>query len=134
MGLEEDIDMILGVRVTYPQEFPRQAQYEYKATFRTVVLTAANQYLELLSGPDPTRCHAIVTAVDGVVVLTDSQSRAQDNANSTTALPNPQGALIAQNQPTPIPEACNEIYVSAPLTGNNISRVSVISIHKVKAL
>lgn len=134
MSLHDELDMILGIRVTNPEEFPVQKEYEYKATFRTVVLNAGTQYAELLSGPDPTRCYAIVTAIDGPVVLTDSQSRAQDAANLTTGLPNVQGAIVPQNFPYPVPKACNEMYVSAPLTGVNISRVSVTSIHKVKSL
>jgi hypothetical protein len=106
--------------------------YFYRSTFRTVVLTAAQNWAELIGGPDPTRCETIVTAVDGAIVLCSSSAEAAQLDNNTTGLPSPRGAIIPQNVPVRIPDAMSDMWVAAPLTGINTSRVSVIIVRRTR--
>lgn len=108
----------------------RQKVDVYRITFRTVVLTAGSQAAELVSGPDPQRSSMTVIANDAAAVLTGSQADASQADNLVAALPNPRGSLIPQNQVVPVPGQ-SEVWVTCPLTGNNINRVSVTTTHKV---
>jgi hypothetical protein len=67
--------------------------------------------------------------LDAPFVLGD-KGQANDSANTTTALPNPNGAIIPVNVLVPIP-AQSEISVACPLSGVNINRISVITVHRV---
>jgi hypothetical protein len=108
----------------------RPAADMYRATFRTVVLTAGRQVASLIDGPDPCRISCSVLANDAPIVLAD-KSQITDSANVATGIPNPVGALIPQNVLVPIP-AQSEISIACPLTAANINRVTVITVHKVQ--
>jgi len=101
----------------------------YRATFRTIQLNAGMQFSELISGPDPQRCSVTILAIDAPVVLCD-KSQANTLPNLTTGLTNPAGSIIPVNFAVNIP-AQTEIWIACPLTGININRVSVITVHKV---
>jgi hypothetical protein len=112
---------------------PRQdqpPQQMYRATFRTVTLTAGMQTSPIVDGPDNARVSCTIIALDAPVVLGD-HNQAKDGANIVTGIPNPVGAIIPINVPMPIP-AQNEISIACPLAGNAINRVSVITVHKVQ--
>lgn len=108
----------------------RPAADMYRATFRTVVLTASKQVSSLIDGPDPCRVSCSVLANDAPVVLGD-KSQIGDGGNITTGIPNPVGGLIPQNVLVTIP-AQSEISIACPLTGINVNRVTVITVHKVQ--
>lgn len=109
-----------------PSQPPREM---YRATFRTIQLNATNQTLPVVDGPDDARVSCTIIAIDAPVVLGD-KNQARDAANVVTAIPNPVGAIIPINVPVPIP-AQTEISAASPLTGNNINRISVITVHRV---
>ena len=74
----------------------RPRRYHYNITFRTIVLTAGGvgQSIRPLCADDPSREYLLVQAFTNDVVLCESQSRAQDPANSVVGLPNPEGFLL----------------------------------------
>jgi hypothetical protein len=120
----------VDVRVTNTVQVEKQPVEVYRITFRTVVLTSANQAAELISGPDPQRASLTIIANDAAVVLSGSISDASQADNLTTAIPNPRGGLIPQGQVVPVPGQSG-VFASCPLAGNNVNRITVISTHKV---
>lgn len=101
----------------------------YRATFRTVTLTAANQSAPILDGPDNARVSCTIIAIDAPVILGD-HNQAKDGANTTVGLANPVGAIVPVNVAVPIP-AQTEISAACPLAGNSVNRISVITVHRV---
>lgn len=109
-----------------PEQKPREM---YRATFRTIQLNANNQSAPIVDGPDDARVSVTIIAIDAPVVLGD-KNQAKDGANTTTSIPNPVGAIIPINVAVPIP-AQTEVSAACPLTGVNINRISVITVHRV---
>jgi len=100
---------------------PRRALV--KTSTRTVVINAGNPYPVALAR-DESREFAIITAMDSVVVLSDSWAEVQDPANLVTLLPNPSGSLLAVGIAYPV-LGFNAMWFSAAVA-NYPARVSLI--------
>jgi len=82
------------VLVTNLPQMPGPNKKKRRAVLpRTIVLTAASPVKVLLS-QDTSRKIAWVIATGNPVVLCESQSQAEDPANSVATLPNPEGFLL----------------------------------------
>ena len=130
------IEEILGLRVTNFHEMPMPKRRQYRATFRTIVLSASKQIAPLLDGPDGSRCSVTIIANDAPAVLCD-KSQAQDVqsiVNSGAANAQPLGSLIPQNFPIGPIEFNTDMYVTCPLSGNSVNRIAVITTHEIKDL
>lgn len=100
---------------------PRRALV--KTSTRTVVISAANPYPVALA-QDESREFAIITALDSVVVLSDSWAEVQDPANLVTGLANPSGSLLAVGIAYPV-LGFNKMWFSTAATSYP-ARVSLI--------
>jgi hypothetical protein len=66
---------------------------EIRSSHRTVVLTAANPYVQI-TGYDPARCEIRMDIMDNPVVLCRSVSAASDLNNTTGTMTAPNGRLM----------------------------------------
>lgn len=102
----------VDVRVTNLPQMPAAKEKHRRAIQpRTIVLTAA-QPVKVLLAADASRKIAWVIASGNPVVLCESQSQAQDAANSVAALPNPEGCLLPTGQRWPI-DTTEQMWVTA---------------------
>lgn len=124
----EILNQVIPVHVTnQPRD---KTEYFCKSTHRTVILTATTPVLELVSGPDPARKEIIIVANDAPVVVGD-YSQATSPDNQVTGLPSPRGTLVPQNQPVAF-ESGSELYAACPLTGANVNRIGIITVHETR--
>lgn len=123
----------IPVHVTNAKEVAAAAptgKCHYDVTFRTIQLTAANP-VKPLCPLDLSRQYLQVQSFTNDVVLCESQSKAQDPANSATANPGfPEGYLLpkANTMPTRI-DTTDAIWVTA---GTLPAQISVTLINKVE--
>lgn len=72
---------------------PEKRPEEYRSAHRTIVLTAANPYQQIV-GYDPGRVMLRINVFDNPVVLSGDISQASDLANQSAALVAPNGRLL----------------------------------------
>jgi hypothetical protein len=96
----EQIIAPLEVKVTNPEDMKSApaARIRYRTTFRTVVMSASNNPVNIVDGPDPKLCYVLLEIKDATTILCESYAQANDAANFTAAQPNPVGMIIYAGQ------------------------------------
>jgi len=101
MTISPDELVPIPVRIVSGPELQSSFKKEHRdITFRTIVLSALNPVRPLFAA-DLSRQLVIVQAFSNPVVLCETQSKAQDPANSVAGLPNPEGYLLSSNNTAP---------------------------------
>lgn len=95
----EPIPVVVHNAADFPVAAPKQKKHK-DVTYRTIVLTAANPVRPIFVG-DLSRELVIIQAFGNDVVLCESQSKAEDAANSVATLPNPEGYLLSHSNTAP---------------------------------
>jgi hypothetical protein len=102
----------------------------YDVTLRTIRLTAANP-VQVLCAADLSREGILIQAFTNDIVICETQSKAQDPANSATANPGfPEGYLLAKANTTPTWLPMTDLaYVTA---GTFPAQVTIALVNKVE--
>ncbi len=113
-----DIDDVIGgipaikvhlVKSDLQEKRPR----EYRVTHKTVVLTATSPTYQLM-GVDPARKEVHIEVQENQAVLSSNTQQANDLANTTVGLANPNGRILnSAVGEYIIPGGANEIWFSA---------------------
>jgi hypothetical protein len=86
----------IPVRIVDRSDLAASARKVHRdVTYRTIVLSALNPVRPVFA-QDLSRMLVIVQAFGNDVVLCETQSKAEDPANSVAGLPNPEGYLLAK--------------------------------------
>lgn len=111
--LEEIEGVLLHVKVTNPEDIkPVKEEKGYCITNAfTKVLLQADQPADDILPEDPYREMVILTALDNPVVVHSSLASANNPAATAANLPDPGGAVIPLNQPTPVP-GTNHMWIT----------------------
>jgi hypothetical protein len=85
---------------------------EYRQSHRTYNISANNP--AYVAGYDPNRTEMRISVITGPVVLCDSLSAANDSANNTGTLANPNGRVLPQGNAEYILIGPGPVYFAAP--------------------
>lgn len=101
----------INVRVIKDENAGEKRPKELRSSHRTVVLTAANPWVQI-AGYDPARVCVYMNVYDNAIVLSGSVSEASDLANTTGTLLAPNGRLMQIGNDYVI-HGNDELFVSA---------------------
>ena len=104
-----DVRIVAGTENLGTDKRPK----EYRASHRTIVLTAANP-AQNIAGYDPARYCIHINVMDNPVVLSNSTSAANDASNISGTLTTPNGRILGVSNGSEYPlETQDELWVSA---------------------
>lgn len=89
----------------------KERRIEFRASEKTIVLTAANP-AQMVAGYDPLRDEVRITVSDNPVVLSRSTGQANDLANTTGTLATPNGRILINGAGEYTVRGSNEVWVS----------------------
>lgn len=100
------------VRITIDETKDQSARrIEFRGSEKTIVLNAANP-AQMLAGYDPLRDEVRITVSDNPVILSRSTGQANDTANTTGTLANPNGRILTNGAGEYVARGANEVWVS----------------------
>ena len=92
---------------------PKPTRYELRGAYRSVVLTAANPYQQLV-GPDPLRKHITAGPLGAnPIVVCGSISQASDTNNAVNPVTQPNGRYVPANSQEFQIEGQQEVWIVA---------------------
>lgn len=90
---------------------PKERRIEFRSSEKTIILNAANP-AQMLAGYDPLRDEVRIVVADNPVVLSRSTGQANDAANTTGTLANPNGRILINGSQEYVARGTNEVWVS----------------------
>ena len=90
---------------------PKERRIEFRSSEKTIILNAANP-AQMLAGYDPLRDEVRIVVADNPVVLSRSTGQANDAANTTGTLANPNGRILINGSQEYVARGANEVWVS----------------------